>query len=100
MNKKIIISISSALILAGIIGFVGYKKGWFSKKTSVNATKKTTLSQQEADKIAKEVDSFVIATINKDGSLTKFTQNIRDNMLKPLWDAGYKYENGKAIRNI
>ena len=102
MNKGVIIGLSATAILTTIF-IVGYNKGWFDKRQSTTTNNggkpsPNIISQQQADKILNEVNQFVSSYVSKNGGMDKFSIGVRDNMLKPLYEGGYKIENNKAVK--
>ena len=56
------------------------------------------ITQAEADKIYSEVLDFVKKQNEQFGSMTQYSTGIKNNMLQPLWDGGYKIENNKPVK--
>ena len=84
------------ILFGGAILIGGYLL--IKPKKETTTTKNLTMSQAEADKIAMQVNDYINKQNGIFGGMNKFTNSIKDTMLKPLYNNGYKYENGKAIK--
>ena len=72
-----------------------------SSSTKNDSSIKTTvksISQVEADKILADINDFVKKQNEQSGGMTAFSNNIKNNMLKPLFDGGYKVVGDKAVK--
>ncbi len=76
----------------------GSGTGSSSAKNDSSKTIVKSISQVEADKILADINNFVKKQNEQSGGMTAFSNNIKNNMLKQLFDGGYKVVDNKAVK--